>query len=106
MGTPEQAPTWRERLERLPGLRPAYRALRGAGGKVRDAASDTYWHVRGALPIAPKAKGRVPELWSESAAGLDPAVERRTEGWVAGRFLVLRQRRPDGQLAEPGEDDI
>ncbi|HUU54924.1 MAG TPA: class I SAM-dependent methyltransferase [Armatimonadota bacterium] len=97
MGTPEQVPTWRERLKRLPGLRPAYRALRAAGWKVKDAANDTYWRMRGALPIAPKAKGRVSEVWGESAAGLDAGVEWRTKGWLGVEDILRRYVFP--QLA-------
>ena len=73
---------WRERLKRIPGLRPAYRALRAGWWKVKDTADDTYWHMRGALAITSKARGRVSDVWGESAAGLDAGVEWRTKGWL------------------------
>ena len=81
---------WRDHLTRIPGIRPAYRALRAGWWKAKDTANDTYWLMRGALPITPKAKGRVSDVWGESAAGLDAGVEWRTKGWLGVDDVLWR----------------
>jgi len=81
---------WREQAKRIPCLRPAYRALRAGWWKAKDTANETYWRMRGALPVSPKAKGRVSEVWGESATGLDAGVEWKAKGWLGVDDVLWR----------------
>ncbi len=82
MNASEQGPVWRDRLKRIPGLRPAYRILRAGWWKTKDTARDAFWRFRAALPTSAKAKGQVSTVWGESAAGLDAGVEWQSKGWL------------------------
>ncbi len=90
MGAGNSLPNWRDRLKRVPGLRPAYRALRGAWWKAKDTAGHTYWRLRAALPVSSSTRARVSEVWGESAVGLDAGVEWRTKGWLGVEDVLWR----------------
>jgi ubiquinone/menaquinone biosynthesis C-methylase UbiE len=58
---------WRGLLGKVPGLKPAYRALRAAWWRLKDSAADRWWLFRGRAPFGLWSRQRVMAVWAEGA---------------------------------------
>jgi len=81
-GEERQPGYWRRLAGSVPGLRPAYRAVRSACWRLRDSAADGWWLLRAAAPFGLLSQQRVAAVWGEGAEGRQRAQHGGATLWL------------------------
>ncbi len=66
----------------VPGLKPAYRCVRSAWWRIKDAAVNAWWLTKGAMPLGWSSQRRVATVWAEMADQRDQVHMGEATVWL------------------------